>query len=50
MANLFKSVLIFGAPGTGKGTQGKVLGTIPGFHHCACGDVFRSIDIESETG
>ncbi len=46
----YKSVLLFGAPGSGKGTQGKVLGTIPGFYHCACGDVFRNLDIKSELG
>ncbi len=46
----YKSVLLFGAPGAGKGTQGKVLGTIPGFYHCACGDVFRNLDIKSELG
>jgi len=46
----YKSVLLFGAPGAGKGTQGKVLGTIPGFYHCACGDVFRNLDITSELG
>lgn len=47
---LYKTVLLFGAPGAGKGTQGRILGTIPGFFHCACGDVFRSIDIHSELG
>lgn len=46
----YKTVLLFGAPGAGKGTQGKILGTIPGFYHCACGDVFRQIDITSELG
>jgi adenylate kinase len=46
----YKSILLFGAPGAGKGTQGKVLGTIPGFYHCACGDVFRNLDIKSELG
>lgn len=50
MANRFKTVLLFGAPGAGKGTQGKILGMIPGFYHFACGDVFRSIDITSELG
>ena len=44
MANRFKTVLLFGAPGSGKGTQGRILGTIPGFFHCACGDVFRQIE------
>jgi adenylate kinase len=42
--------LILGAPGAGKGTQGKVLGTIPRFFHCACGDVFRSLDTRTPLG
>lgn len=46
----FKTLLILGAPGSGKGTQGKVLGTIPRFYHCACGDVFRSLDTRTEIG
>lgn len=50
MAKRYKTVLLLGAPGAGKGTQGKILGNIPGYYHCACGDVFRSIDIKSELG
>ena len=46
----YKSILLFGAPGSGKGTQGKILGSIPGFYHSACGDVFRSLDLQSEMG
>lgn len=46
----YKTVLLFGAPGAGKGTQGAVLGRIPGFYHCSCGDVFRNIDISSQLG
>ncbi len=45
-----KTVLLFGAPGAGKGTQGKSLGSIPGFYHLSCGDVFRTMDIHSEIG
>ena len=44
------AILILGAPGAGKGTQGKVLGTIPRFFHCACGDVFRSLDTRTDLG
>ena len=46
----YKTVLLFGAPGSGKGTQGKILGQIPGFFHLSCGDVFRSLDINSPEG
>ncbi len=42
--------LLFGPPGSGKGTQGKILGTVPGYRHVACGEVFRSIDLTSEVG
>ncbi|SPE59736.1 Adenylate kinase [Verrucomicrobia bacterium] len=46
----YRTILLFGAPGAGKGTQGKILGTIPNFFHCACGDVFRSLKPDSEIG
>lgn len=46
----YRTILLFGAPGSGKGTQGKILGTIPNYYHCACGDVFRSLRIDSELG
>src|SRR3954453_17783433 len=46
----YNTFILFGAPGSGKGTQGKTLGTIPRFFHCACGDVFRSIDTRTKVG
>src|SRR5262245_29632606 len=46
----YRTLLLFGAPGAGKGTQGKILGTIPNFYHCACGDVFRNLRIDNELG
>ena len=46
----YRSILLFGPPGAGKGTQGKILGSVPGFFHLSVGDVFRSIDIGSPTG
>jgi adenylate kinase len=42
--------IILGAPGSGKGTQGKILGRVPRFCHCACGDVFRSLDTRTALG
>ena len=46
----YRTILLFGAPGSGKGTQGKILGTIPGYHHCSCGEVFRRLRPETELG
>ena len=46
----YRTYLIFGAPGSGKGTQGKILGTIPRFFHFACGDVFRALDTRTALG
>ncbi len=42
--------LLFGPPGSGKGTQGKVLGAIPRFFHMACGEVFRRLDTRTPIG
>jgi adenylate kinase len=42
--------IILGAPGSGKGTQGQILGKVPRFVHCACGDVFRSLDTRTALG
>jgi adenylate kinase len=50
MPNRFRTILLFGAPGVGKGTQGKVLGQVPGFYHLSCGEVFRNLDISSPLG
>src|SRR4051794_33386180 len=46
----YRTILLFGAPGAGKGTQGKIIGSIPNFFHCACGDVFRSMRPDSTIG
>ena len=50
MSQRFRSVLLFGPPGVGKGTQGGILRNVPGFFHLSVGDVFRSIDIGSPDG
>ena len=43
-------ILMFGPPGSGKGTWGKILGMMPGFYHLSTGDMFRMLDTESELG
>jgi adenylate kinase len=50
MQQKFKTILLFGAPGCGKGTQGKMLGTLPGYVHVSSGDLFRALDRTSELG
>jgi adenylate kinase len=36
-------MLLFGMPGSGKGTQGRAIGSIPPFHHVSTGDIFRQL-------
>jgi len=46
----YPSVLIFGGPGTGKGTQGVVLGQMANMVHLAMGDIFRGLNKQSDIG
>jgi adenylate kinase len=46
----YRTILLFGAPGSGKGTQGKILGAIPNLFHFACGDAFRNLRIDDPLG
>ncbi|MDQ2799579.1 MAG: nucleoside monophosphate kinase [Armatimonadota bacterium] len=46
----FKTILLFGAPGSGKGTQGQILGSIPGLVHVACGEIFRDLRVGTPLG
>ena len=45
-----RAVLLFGGPGSGKGTQGAVLGALPNMCHLAMGDIFRALDKQSDIG
>ncbi len=40
---MHRAILLFGYPGSGKGTQGKILNALPGFHHVAMGEIFRGL-------
>ncbi len=46
----FRAILLFGAPGASKGTQGKILGQIPNFVHFSCGEAFRNLRVDSPLG
>lgn len=50
MTHRYQTILLFGAPGAGKGTQGKILGQVPGFYHLSCGEVFRTLDMSTDLG
>lgn len=50
MSQPYASVLLFGPPGAGKGTQGKRLGQLDHCVHLATGDMFRGLDKDSELG
>ena len=46
----YRTILLVGKPGSGKGTQGKALGALPGFFHLSCGEVYRRLNDQSELG
>jgi len=46
----YAAILMFGCPGSGKGTQGVVLGQFPNLVHLAMGDIFRALDKQSNIG
>jgi len=46
----FRAILIFGPPGSGKGTQGKFLSSAGNHFHLSSGDIFRGLSPESPAG
>ncbi len=50
MSDRFVSILLFGAPGAGKGTQGKILASVPGMFHHSSGEVFRNLNPKTAPG
>jgi adenylate kinase len=46
----YRAILLFGAPGVGKGTQGQRLERLPNYRHISTGDLFRSLDPDSPLG
>jgi len=47
---LLRAVLIFGPPGSGKGTLGKFLSSAGNHFHLSSGDIFRGLSPESPAG
>ncbi|NGX34835.1 MAG: adenylate kinase [Candidatus Anoxychlamydiales bacterium] len=50
MENLYKSILIYGPPGAGKGTISKAISLSDSVVHVSTGEIFRGIDPSSEKG
>jgi adenylate kinase len=50
LKNKFKAILIFGPPGSGKGTMGKFLSSAGNHYHLSSGDIFRGLSPESPSG
>lgn len=46
----WKTVILFGPPGSGKGTLGKILAAAGNHVHLSSGDIFRGLDRESPQG
>ena len=46
----YQTILLFGGPGSGKGTQGQLLGALPNFVHVSSGDIFRGLSPQSSIG
>jgi adenylate kinase len=50
MSRKIRTVLLFGAPGAGKGTQGRILEQVPNWYYFASGDAFRNLRPEDPLG
>lgn len=46
----YRTILLFGMPGSGKGTQGAVLDQLPGFVHISSGEIFRKLPLWGQLG
>ena len=46
----YRCILLFGMPGSGKGTQGAVLDQLPDLVHISMGDIFRKIQRTGKFG
>ena len=46
----YRSALLIGPPGAGKGTQGELLGDLPDYFHHSSGDIFRSLSPDTPEG
>lgn len=46
----YDAIILFGPPGVGKGTHGKILDERGGYFHFSSGEIFRNLDSSTELG
>jgi adenylate kinase len=46
----YQALLLIGLPGSGKSTQGKILGSLPGIHYWEAGEALRAVNPDSDVG
>jgi len=50
MDKRYGAIILFGPPGVGKGTQGKILEEVGNYFHFSSGKMFRNLDSSTELG
>ena len=50
MPHEYQALLLIGLPGSGKSTQGKILGSLPGIHYWEAGEALRAVNPDSDVG
>lgn len=48
MAEKYRTILLIGPPGSGKGTQGRILGEVPNYWFVSMGELLRSLNTTTE--
>tara|TARA_Y100000310_G_scaffold33820_2_gene31953 strand:- start:2624 stop:3202 length:579 start_codon:yes stop_codon:yes gene_type:complete len=47
---MYKGIILFGPPGVGKGSEGKLLGDMGDYFHFSSGEMFRNLDQHTKLG
>lgn len=50
IAEKYRAIVLLGPPGSGKGTQGCILGEVPGYWFISMGEILRSLKSKTQPG